>query len=342
MSQVSVILPVFNNRDTLRAAVESLEADKIHAAEPGSIEVIAVDDGSTDGSGELLDTMAAAAAWLRVLHRAHEGIAAALNAGLAASRGDFIARMDADDLSLPGRIVRQREFLLSHPDIGLVGGRVEFGGDRVHARGYALHVDWLNGLTTPEEIALERFVESPFAHPSVMFRRELVATHGGYRDGDFPEDYELWLRWMDAGVRMARIDAPVLLWNDPPARLSRSDSRYSVDAFYSVKAHYLARWLARENPLHPHVIVWGAGRITRKRVRLLQREGVEVLAWVDIDPDKIGQRIDGTPVLSPDQLPPPGSSFILTYVGNRDARSEISRWLAAHGYRHGINVLHAA
>lgn len=342
MSPVSVILPVFNNRDTLRAAVESLEAEAICAAEPGGVEVIVVDDGSTDGSGELLDTMAAAASWLRVLHRPHEGIAAALNVGLAAARGDFIARMDADDLSLSGRIARQRDFLLSHPDIGLVGGRVEFGGDRVHARGYALHVDWLNGLTTPEEIALERFVESPFAHPSVMFRRELIAAHGGYRDGEFPEDYELWLRWMDAGVRMARIDAPVLLWNDPPGRLSRGDPRYSVDAFYSVKAHYLARWLARENPLHPHVIVWGAGRITRKRVRLLQREGVEVHAWVDIDPDKIGQRINGTPVLSPDQLPAPGSSFILTYVGNRDARSEISRWLAANGYRHGIDFLHAA
>jgi glycosyltransferase involved in cell wall biosynthesis len=342
MQSVSVILPVYNALDTVRAAVESLESDALHAADPGSVEVITVDDGSTDGSAELLDTMAASAPWLRVMHIPHGGIVAALNAGLAAAQGAFIARMDADDVSLSGRLVHQMEYLAAHPEIGLVSGQVEFGGDRKSARGYALHVDWLNALHTPEEIMLERFVESPFAHPSVMFRRELVARHGGYREGDFPEDYELWLRWMDAGVRMARMDVPVLRWNDSPHRISRSDPRYSVDAFYAVKARYLARRLERENPHHPGVIVWGSGRITRRRIRLLEREGVEVRAWVDIDPGKIGQMIGGVNVISPDQLPPPGSCFILTYVGSRGARGEIANWLDAHGYSKGLDYLHAA
>ncbi len=342
MAVISVILPVHNACDTLRTAVESLGADVLHAAEPGSIEVIAVDDGSTDGSGEALAAMARTAPWLRVLRIPHSGIVAALNTGIAAARGACVARMDADDASLPGRLLRQREYLDAHPDIGLVGGRVEFGGDRRSAHGYALHVDWLNTLDTPEDIALARFIESPFAHPSVMFRRSLVQRYGGYRDGAFPEDYELWLRWMDAGVRMARVDAPVLRWNDPPDRLSRTDPRYSVDAFYTIKARYLARWLARENPFHPEVYLWGAGRITRQRVRRLQAEGVRVRAWVDIDPAKIGQHIEGAPVLSPDQLPAPGSCFVLTYVGNRDARTEIASWLDARGYRLGRDYLHAA
>ncbi|MBE0644480.1 MAG: glycosyltransferase [Bacteroidetes bacterium] len=342
MSAVSVILPVYNAHRTLREAVESLEADVLHAAEPDCVEVIAVNDGSTDGSGEMLDAMARIAPWLRVLHRSHGGIVSALNAGLAAARGTYIARMDADDASLPGRLTHQRAYLDAHPDIGLVGGQVEFGGDHGSARGYALHVDWLNTLSTPEDIMLARFIESPFAHPSVMFRRELVERYGGYRDGAFPEDYELWLRWMDAGVRMARVDAPVLRWNDPPARLSRTDARYSVAAFYTIKAQYLECWLSRENPFHPDVYLWGAGRITRQRVRKLQDEGVRVRAWVDIDPAKIGQRIGGAPVLSQEQLPSPGSCFILTYVGNRDARSEIASWLDARGYRLGVDYLPVA
>lgn len=342
MPAVSVILPVHNACGTLRAAVESLEADVLALSGTAGTEVIAVDDGSTDGSGELLDTLAESFSWLRVLRIPHGGIVAALNAGITFARGDLIARMDADDVSLPGRLPSQRDYLAGHDDIGLVGGQVVFGGDRRHARGYALHVDWLNDLRTPEEISLARFVESPFAHPSVMFRRELVESHGGYRQGDFPEDYELWLRWMDAGVRMARMPVPVLQWNDPPQRLSRTDERYSVDAFYAVKARYLARWLSRNNPFHPAVHLWGAGRITRQRVRKLQAEGIRVAGWVDIDPAKIGQRIDGAPVLPPDQLPPPGACFVLPYVGSRDARAEIESWLDAHGYRKGKDYIAAA
>ncbi len=342
MCSISVILPVYNARGTLKSAVESLEAEALNRAHPGSIEVIAVEDGSTDGSAELLAEMSSTSPWLRVLRIPHSGIVAALNTGIEAAKGEFIVRMDADDLSLPGRLPAQRDFLAENPDIGLVGGRVEFGGDHWAARGYALHVDWLNSLRTSEEIQIERFVESPFAHPSVMFRRKLVGEHGGYRDGAFPEDYELWLRWMDAGVRMARIDFPVLRWNDPPKRLSRTDSRYDVLAFYDVKAQYLSRWLATHNPLHPDVIIWGAGRITRQRARKLQAYGIEIRAWVDIDPAKIGHRIENAAVISPDDLPPPGSCFIIPYVGRRNARTEIAAWLVDHGYMEGVHFLCAA
>lgn len=335
MKTVSVILPVCNAVHTVRQALDSLEVT-------GGMEVIAVDDGSTDGTGELLDVLARASGRLHVLHLAHGGIVQALTAGIEAAEGEYIARMDADDESLPGRLDAQRAFLDGREDVGLVGGQVLFGGDRTHARGYALHVDWLNGLHTPEEIALERFVESPFAHPSVMFRRELIAGHGGYRDGAFPEDYELWLRWMDAGVRMARLDRPVLRWNDPPQRLSRTDARYSVDAFYEVKARYLSRFLQRSNPFHPGVIIWGSGRTTRRRVRMLQQHGVVVRAWVDVDPDKIGHSIDGAPVIAADDLPGPGKAFSVSFVGSRGAREWIGSWFASRGYRKGVDYLHAA
>ena len=69
-----------------------------------------------------------------------------------------------------------------------------------------------------------------------MFRRELVARHGGYRAGDFPEDYELWLRWLDAGVRMAKVPRPLLTWHDSTGRLSRTDARYDPEAFFRLKA----------------------------------------------------------------------------------------------------------
>ena len=83
----------------------------------------------------------------------------------------------------------QRRHLDARPEIGLVASRVRFGGDPDRAAGYARYVGWTNRLLTHEQISLARFVESPLAHPSVMFRRTLVERWGGYADGDFPEDY---------------------------------------------------------------------------------------------------------------------------------------------------------
>jgi len=331
---ISVILPVFNGQATIAAAIDSLEAD----AMPG-VEVIAVDDGSTDDTATVLAELAASRTWLRVLSHPHAGIAAALNAGIDAAAGKYIARMDADDVSLPGRLAAQSAYLDAHPTIGLVGGHVRFGGDEESAAGYAHYVAWINTLSEPEDIAALRFVESPFAHPAVMFRREHVERHGGYAEGDFPEDYELWLRWMDAGVRMASLEREVLIWNDPPDRLSRSDERYSVEAFYRMKIRYFVRWAEQLVRQWPDVIVWGAGRVTRQRVKLLEEQGARITAFVDIDPDKIGQRIHGVPVIAPDGLPPPGECFILPFVGARHARELIMQWLREHGYRIGENFL---
>lgn len=266
----------------------------------------------------------------------------ALNAGLSAAGASLIARLDADDVCLPDRLAYQRRHLESRPEVGLVATRVRFGGDPVRAAGYARHVGWTNRLLTHEDISLARFIESPLAHPSVMFRRALVDRWGGYEDGEFPEDYELWLRWLEAGVRMAKLAEPLLLWNDSPTRLSRSDRRYAKEAFYRLKARYLARWLSAHNPHHPAVIVWGAGRITRKRAQHLVDQGVTVEAFVDIDPCKVGRRIGGRPVLAPIDLPPPGGSFVVSYVSGADAREQIESHLRATGYRGGVDYILAA
>jgi hypothetical protein len=174
-----------------------------------------------------------------------------------------------------------------------------------------------------------------------MFRRALAERHGGYRDGDFPEDYELLLRWAAAGVRMATVPRVLLTWFDSPGRLSRTDPRYAVEAFYRLKAEYLARELAGRRPARP-VLVWGAGRPTRKRAAHLETHGVAIAGYVDIDPAKTGRRVAGRPVLAPDALPPPGAAIVLGYVGTRGARELIRARLAARGYVEGDDFLMCA
>jgi glycosyltransferase involved in cell wall biosynthesis len=334
---ISVVMPVRNAAATLPAAVESVRAQ----SEP-DWELVAVDDGSTDDSRAVLDAYAGRDPRIRVVTASRHGLVVALEAGLGAARAPLIARMDADDVCLPERLVGQRRHLETHPDVDLVACRVRFGGDPGRAGGYARHVEWINGLITHESIALGRFVESPLAHPSVMFRRTLVERLGGYREGDFPEDYELWLRWLEGGARMAKLEDTLLVWNDRLDRLSRRDPRYSTEAFFRTKAAYLARWLARANPRHPHVVVWGAGRVTRRRARELAAHGVIIDGWIDIDPGKIDRLAGGLPVRGPLALPPPGTCFIVSYVASLGARDHITRTLESAGYRPGTHYILAA
>jgi len=330
-------MPVWNGEATLQAAIDSI----LQQTEPGW-ELLAVDDGSTDATGVMLAAAARRDPRVRPVTTAHQGIVAALETGLARATAPLVARMDADDVSHPERLARQRAHLADHPEVGLVASRVAFGGDVRAGAGFARHVAWTNTLLTHEEIAAARFVESPLAHPSVMFRRALVDRLGGYAAGDFPEDYELWLRWLEGGVRMEKRPEILLAWNDPPARLSRTDRRCGPGAIYRLKARYLGRWLARHNPHHPTVLVWGAGRVTRRRALDLEAQGVHIAAWVDVDPAKVGRRLGGCPVLAPAEIPPPGRCFVLTYVASHGAREEIAAFLRARGHAPGLHYLCAA
>ncbi|MDO9633371.1 MAG: glycosyltransferase [Humidesulfovibrio sp.] len=357
--KVSIGLPCHNAAATLPATLDSLLAQTLT-----DFEIIAVDDGSDDGGSDnptwdVLCAYARQDSRIRLIRQPHLGVALAWNAAMEASRAPYIARMDADDLCLPRRLEAQVALLDADPTLGLVSGLVRFGGDRTKRQGYAVHVDWLNTLRTPEAISANRFVDSPIANPSVMFRRELFERLGGARPNTsamignaagaspFPEDYEMWLRWLERGVRMGKVAEEVLVWNDPPTRLTRTAEEYSVEAFARIKAQYLWRWLARHNVGHPRVWVWGAGRVSRQKLAPLLDMGLAIEAFIDIDARKIGQTIHGIPVLPRMAIPPSSSSdpgtpfapFILANVASRGAREEITAWLESLGYQMGVGAV---
>ncbi len=334
MSAVDVVMPVRNAGPRLAAAVADVLA-QTHRA----LRLLAVDDASEDGSAAVLRAAAARDARVAVLACRGRGLVDALNTGLAAATAPLVARFDADDRMDPRRLAEQAAALDADPGLGAVGCRVCYAGRR---EGFRAYVAWSNALLTFDELRRNRFVESPLVHPTVCFRRGLVGRHGPYRGGEFPEDYELWLRWFEAGVRMRKLPGERVTWRESPGRLTRTDPRYAADAFFRAKTPYLARWLERNNPHHPAVVVWGAGRRSRLRFRLLEAHGVRAQAFIDINPRKLGTAVGGVPVRGRDGLPPPGRAFVVSYVSNRGAREDIRGFLRARGYAEERDFLCAA
>lgn len=328
-SRVSVLLPVFNAAETLPACLKSLDRQTL-----GDFEVVAVDDGSTDGSTESLRAWGRRDGRVRVLERPHRGLVPSLDDGLEACTGRLVARMDADDIAHPRRLELQAEMLESRPDLTVVSCLVRhFPAVRV-AEGFRLYDEWLNSLTDHRTMAMERFVESPVAHPSVMFRKQAVEVVGGYRDRGWPEDYDLWLRLFERGSLFAKIPRVLLFWREGADRLSRTDPRYASDAFLRCKAHFFARGPAAEGAT---VILWGAGPNGKRLHRNLNDEGVAVKAVIDIDPTKIGRQVRGTRVFPPESLPGlrDDRTVVVAAVASRGARQLIRRRLVDFGLLEG-------
>jgi len=220
--------------------------------------------------------------------------------GIKEAKGEYIIRMDADDGCHPDRIKLQREFLLDNPQIAVVGSLVAgFPADRV-GEGFELYYEWLNSLVNHEDISREIFVESPIANPSAAFRKSWIDGAGGYQDHGWPEDYDLWLRLYLAGARFAKIPRVLLEWREHPERLTHTDSRYSVENFLRAKAHYLAKGPASGRD---GVFIWGAGMTGRRISKHLVREGLNLTAFIDVDPKKIGSTRRGKPIISREDLP---------------------------------------
>lgn len=195
-------MPVYNNERYVAEAIESILKQTLE-----DFEFIIVDDGSRDGSGEILERFAARDGRIRLISRGHVGIVMALNEAAAQARGAFIARMDADDISRPTRLSRQVEYLRNNPDCLLVGCRVLL----IDPRGAPICE--FAQETTHEEIDRAHFeLRWPLVHPAIVVRREALLSVGGYRrQYETLEDYDLFLRLGERG-RLANLPDVLLLY----------------------------------------------------------------------------------------------------------------------------------
>lgn len=329
---VSVILPFYNMATSLDAAIASI-ADQSFT----EWELLLIDNASSDESTVIAKRWVANDDRIRVIQELNIGIAKALNTGLAHAQGRHIARMDADDISHPERFAKQVAYLDAHPEIDALGTQTTFNTTVERSSGMRWFTKWQNAILTPHDHYVKRFVDAPLAHPTVMFRRELVEQHGGYDTGPLPEDHELWLRWMDAGVRFAKLPEELLTWNDHAQRLSRTHANYSVDAFFTTKVKWLAKWLKRKLNNRP-VIIAGTSMMCRERARMLEAEGITVHAFTDVK----SRVVPGYAFIPHGGLPASGKAFIVSFISQRGTGDRIAEFLVSRGMVEGEDFILAA
>ena len=323
---VSVLLPCRNAALWLEDCLASLFAQSL-----SEFELIAVDDGSTDGTLPLLQRTARGDHRLRVLSGEGKGIVAALNRAASEAGAPLLARMDADDVAHPDRLLAQVEFLASHTPVAACGTAVRLFPESILGSGYRRYETWLNGLVDGQDLLADLFVECPIAHPTLVVRTSVFRALGGYRDLAWPEDYDLVLRLHAAGMRAANLPRQLLDWRVHPKRHSLRSGHYTPQAFRRCKVYFLrTTFLPPGRP----IVIWGAGKVGKPLARELLRQGTPVAAFVDLDPRKIGQEIHGAPVLAPrgfEVLTRDSDPYVLAAVGSPGAREDIREGLNAMG-----------
>jgi glycosyltransferase involved in cell wall biosynthesis len=260
--RVSVVMPVRDGATYLVQALESVLDQSVK-----DIEVVVVDDGSTDATPEILRALAAGDARLRVETQSAKGLTEALNKGWRASSAPYVARLDADDVALPGRLAAQARFLDDHPRVGVVGSAyfpLAHDGTRLPPVHYPV-----------DDATLRRDLQrhNCLPHPTVMVRRAALEEAGGYRL-DQAEDYDLWLRIAERH-ELANLPEPYILYRHHAGQFSVDKLERQALGALAVRKAASLRARGLPDPLDG-----------------VERLDADVLARLDISREELARAVD--------------------------------------------------
>jgi len=241
---VSIVMPVFNGERFLRDAVESVLAESFR-----DLELVVLDDGSTDATPEILTEYASEDSRVRIHREEGETLAQTLNRCVGHCSAPLLARLDADDVSIPGRLEDQVGFMEANPQVALLGGQAELIDEDGEAFGIA---EYPTG-----DADLRRALQTinPFVHSAIVMRRSAFDAAGGYRASlPHAEDLDLWLRIAELGG-LANLPGPVVRYRIHSAQQSFRKQREQAVHSMATQMASRARAAGEPDPLE------GAGRI---------------------------------------------------------------------------------
>lgn len=235
---ISVVMSVFNGESFLPEAVESILAQTF-----GDFEFIIIDDGSTDTTPQILAEYVKHDDRIRVFSQQKRGLVESLNRGIELSRAGYVARMDADDVSLPHRLQKQIDFLQRHPEVGLLSGAYE----QIDATGTILGT--ISVPLADSEIRAAMMMANQICHPAVLMKKEVARAAGGYRSEPLhAEDYDLWLR-MAERTQLANLSDVILRYRVHLGQVSVANLTHQVWSALAASAAASLRRQGYQDPL---------------------------------------------------------------------------------------------
>ena len=202
--KISVIMSVFNGSKFLADAIKSILNQTFK-----EFELIIVDDGSTDNSLNIIRSFESADSRIKVISKLNEGLAKSLNAAISASQGDFIARMDADDISYKNRLEKQYEYMQKNKSIDLCGCSMDIIDEHGNVTSEKIQI------SNPDEILKKKYFQSPILHITFFGKKSFFAKHNGYREEfKYAQDYDLVMRGINAGAKICNIKDKLVQYRD--------------------------------------------------------------------------------------------------------------------------------
>lgn len=285
MPTVSVLIPARNAAPWLRECLQSVQGQSLP-----DWECLLLDDGSSDSTADIMREFAASDQRFRLVQAGGSGLISANMDLLAAARGRYVTRMDADDLMPPQRLQHMCSALDQAPPKTLVTGMVKFFPEAACGPGTRFYEDWLNERCVKNDHWQHIWRECVIPSPCWLARRDELITAGGLHSEAYPEDYDMAFRLYFAGFRVQGVQEVCHLWRQHSDRHSRKSGHYSAENFMRMKWNYWKQHHARAG--RP-VIILGTMDKGKMLKNMVEADGFEVV-WLAHKPHIAGNIIDRT------------------------------------------------
>lgn len=296
-------------------------------------ELIAVDDHSTDDSVAILKHFEQQDNRIKVLQQEEVGIIPALQNAYKEASGNFIHRMDADDIMPTNKLSALKAALIESGPGTVCTAWVKYFAANGVSDGYFQYEQWLNQLCKENAHWKELYKECVIASPCWLLFRSDFERCGAFNSPIYPEDYDLVFRFFKAGLSVKSVPQVLHLWRDHSERTSRNHEHYQQNAFFEIKLHYFIN--LHYDPKRP-LVIWGAGKKGKIMARLLQEKKVP-FQWVSNNPNKNGKEIYNQLMASFESIATQNNPQIIITVAQRDAKSEIIRFLDGLSLKEGYD-----